>query len=165
MDRIEQLLARGRRAGTEGAALFVDLDEFKNVNDTLGHEAGDQLLVAVAARLTSTLRDADTIGRMGGDEFVVLIDGGDLSVAPYLVAERLLDVMRQPFELDGARTPLVVNTSIGIAIGDRPSGGELLRDADVALYEAKARGKNRYQVFHPEMQTTISHRVALDFDL
>ena len=104
-DRIEQLLARNRRAGTEGAALFIDLDEFKNVNDTLGHDAGDQLLMAVAARLRSTLRDADTIGRMGGDEFVVLIDGGELSVAPYLVAERLLDVMRQPFELDDARTP------------------------------------------------------------
>ncbi len=82
MDRIEQLLARNRRAGTEGAALYVDLDEFKNVNDTLGHDAGDQLLVAVAARLRSTLRDADTIGRMGGDEFVVLIDGGDLERGP-----------------------------------------------------------------------------------
>ena len=72
------------------------------MNDTLGHEAGDQLLLAVAARLESTLRDADTIGRMGGDEFVVLIDGASLEVAPELVAERLLEVMRQPFELDGA---------------------------------------------------------------
>ena len=75
MDRIDQLLARDRRHGTVGAALFIDIDDFKNVNDTLGHQAGDQLLVAVAARLASTLRDADTIGRMGGDEFVVLIDG------------------------------------------------------------------------------------------
>jgi diguanylate cyclase (GGDEF)-like protein len=165
MDRIEQLLARNRRAGTDGAALFIDLDEFKNVNDTLGHEAGDQLLVAVASRMRSTLRDADTIGRMGGDEFVVLIDGGDLAVAPYLVAERLLDVMRQPFELTAARTPLTVNTSIGVAVGDRATGGELLRDADVALYEAKASGKNRYQLFHPAMQTSISHRVELEFDL
>jgi diguanylate cyclase (GGDEF)-like protein len=165
MDRIEQLLARNRRAGVEGAALFIDLDEFKNVNDTLGHAAGDQLLVAVAARLRGTLRDADTIGRMGGDEFVVLIDGGDLSVAPYLVAERLLDVLREPFELSEARTPLMVNASIGIAIGDRPSAGELLRDADVALYAAKADGRNRYQIFHPEMQTAISHRVEVEFDL
>jgi diguanylate cyclase (GGDEF)-like protein len=165
MDRIEQLLARNRRAGTDGAALFVDLDEFKNINDTLGHEAGDQLLVAVAGRLRSTLRDADTIGRMGGDEFVVLIDGGDLAVTPYLVAERLIDVMRQPFELDRARTPLTINTSIGIAIGDRAVAGDLLRDADVALYEAKAGGKNRYQIFHPEMQATISRRLELEFDL
>ena len=87
MDRIEQLLARNRRNNTLGAALFIDLDDFKNVNDTLGHEAGDRLLMAVAARLTNTLRDADTIGRMGGDEFVVLIDGAHLKVAPELIAE------------------------------------------------------------------------------
>jgi diguanylate cyclase (GGDEF)-like protein len=103
MDRIEQLLARSRRQGTVGAALYVDLDEFKNVNDSLGHEAGDRLLMAVAVRLQNTLRDADTIGRMGGDEFVVLIDGASLQVAPELVADRLLEVMREPFELEGAR--------------------------------------------------------------
>ena len=87
MDRIDQLLARNRREGTPGAALFVDLDDFKNVNDTLGHLAGDGLLIAVAARLTTTLRDADTIGRLGGDEFVVLIDGGPQHAAPALVAQ------------------------------------------------------------------------------
>jgi diguanylate cyclase (GGDEF)-like protein len=165
MDRIEQQLARDRRHGTSGAAFFVDLDEFKNVNDTLGHEAGDRLLVAVAARLTSTLRDADTIGRMGGDEFVVLIDGGSLEVAPELVAARLLDVMRQPFELTEASMPLVVSISIGIAMGDRATAGHLLRDADVALYQAKAAGKNRYEIFHPHMQTSISRRLDLEFDL
>jgi diguanylate cyclase (GGDEF)-like protein len=165
MDRIEQLLVRNRRQGTSGAALFIDLDDFKNVNDTLGHEAGDRLLVAVAERLTTALRDADTIGRMGGDEFVVLIDGASLEVAPEFVAQRLLNVMRQPFELDGAMMPLAVNTSIGIAIGDRPTGGDLLRDADVALYEAKATGKNRYETFHPQMQTEISRRLDLEFEL
>ncbi|HEX3087317.1 MAG TPA: EAL domain-containing protein, partial [Ilumatobacteraceae bacterium] len=165
MDRIEQLLARNRRHGTSGAALFVDLDDFKNVNDTLGHEAGDRLLMAVATRLSSALRDADTIGRMGGDEFVVLIDGASLQVAPELVAERLLEVMRQPFELAGASMPLTVNTSVGIAIGDRANPGDLLRDADVALYQAKAAGKNRYEVFHAEMQSEILRRVQLEFDL
>ena len=165
MDRIDQLLARNRRTGTMGSALFIDLDDFKNVNDTLGHEAGDRLLVAVAKRLTSALRDADTIGRMGGDEFVVLIDGASLGVAPELVAQRLLNVMRQPFDLEGAMMPLSVNTSIGIAIGDRPTGGELLRDADVALYQAKAAGKNRYEIFYPEMQTEISRRIDLEFEL
>jgi diguanylate cyclase (GGDEF)-like protein len=165
MDRIEQLLARNRRHQTTGAALYIDVDDFKNVNDTLGHEAGDRLLVSVAARLESTLRGADTIGRMGGDEFVVLIDGGELQVAPELVAERLLEVMRKPFEVDGAAMPLAVNTSIGIAMGDRATGGDLLRDADVALYQAKAAGKNRYEIFHPEMQTEISHRIELEFDL
>ena len=165
MDRIDQLLARNRRQGTTGAALYIDLDDFKNVNDTLGHEAGDRLLVAVAHRLTGALRDADTIGRMGGDEFVVLIDGASLGAAPDMVAQRLLNVMRQPFELDGAMMPLAVNTSIGIAVGDRPTGGDLLRDADVALYEAKAAGKNRYEFFFPEMQAEISRRIDLEFEL
>ena len=165
MDRIERLLARNHRAGTEGAALFVDLDEFKNVNDTLGHDAGDRLLVAVTARLTTALRDVDTIGRMGGDEFVILIDGGEFKAAPELVAQRLLEVMRRPFDLSGASLPLLINTSIGIAIGDRTSPGELLRDADVALYQAKAQGKNRYEVFQQEMQTEISRRTEVEFDL
>ena len=165
MDRIEQLLTRNRRHNTSGAALFIDLDDFKNVNDTLGHEAGDHLLMAVSARLMGTLRDVDTIGRMGGDEFVVLIDGAPLTAAPELVAERLLDVMRQPFDLDDSSLPLTINTSIGIAIGDRETGGDLLRDADVALYRAKAAGKNRYEVFHPEMHTEISRRVELETDL
>jgi diguanylate cyclase (GGDEF)-like protein len=165
MDRIEQMLVRDRRNQTTGAALFLDLDDFKNVNDTLGHGAGDRLLIAVANRLASTLRDADTIGRMGGDEFVVLIDGATLDVAPELVAERLLDVMRQPFELDDASMPLTVNISIGIAGGDRGSAGELLRDADIALYQAKTAGKNRYEIFDPNMQTSISRRTDLEFDL
>jgi diguanylate cyclase (GGDEF)-like protein len=164
-DRTEQLLTRSRRQGTLAAALFIDLDDFKNVNDTLGHESGDRLLVAVAARLESTLRDADTIGRMGGDEFVVLLDGASLEVAPPLVAERLLEVMRRPFALEGAVMPLVVNTSVGIAIGDRSSPGDLLRDADVALYQAKAAGKNRYEIFSPAMQTDVGRRIELEFDL
>jgi diguanylate cyclase (GGDEF)-like protein len=165
LDRIDQLLARNRRNGTVGAALYIDLDDFKNVNDSLGHHVGDRLLTSVATRMASTLRDADTIGRMGGDEFVVLIDGAEPMVAPELVADRLLDVMRQPFELEGTATSLQVNTSIGIAVGDRESGGELLRDADIALYQAKANGKNRYEFFHPEMQTDIGRRVRLEFDL
>jgi diguanylate cyclase (GGDEF)-like protein len=165
MDRIDQLLGRSRRTGTVGAALYVDLDDFKNVNDSLGHETGDKLLAAVAKRMAGTLREADSIGRMGGDEFVVLIDGSEPLVAPELVAERLLDVMRQPFELDGSSTSLHVNTSIGIAVGDRATGGELLRDADIALYQAKAKGKNRYEFFHPEMQNDIGRRIRLEFDL
>jgi diguanylate cyclase (GGDEF)-like protein len=164
-DRIEQLLARNRRSGTAAAAMYVDLDDFKNVNDTLGHAAGDQLLLAVAARLSGTLREADTIGRMGGDEFVVLIDGGSLDIAPELVAERLLEVMRQPFGLDAAPLPLTVTVSVGIAIGDRSSPGELLRDADVALYLAKAAGKDCFEVFRPEMDTDIRRVYELEFDL
>jgi diguanylate cyclase (GGDEF)-like protein len=167
LDRIEQLLARDRRHHGFSALLFMDLDDFKNVNDTLGHGAGDRLLIAVTARLSGTLRDADTIGRMGGDEFVVLLDGSTLDVAPELVAQRLLDVMHRPFELEGMSAPLTVNISIGIAVGDKDSDNaeELLRDADVALYQAKASGKNRYETFDPQLQTTISRRTDLEFDL
>jgi diguanylate cyclase (GGDEF)-like protein len=165
MDRIGQLMTRNRRNGTNGSVLFVDLDDFKNVNDTLGHDAGDQLLVAVAARLESTLRDADTVGRMSGDEFIVLIDGGELASGPELVASRLLDVMRQPFHLEGVALPLTVSTSIGIASGDRTGPSEMLGDADMALYQAKADGKNRYQIFRPEMQTVLNHRMELELAL
>jgi diguanylate cyclase (GGDEF)-like protein len=164
-DRIEQLLARGRRNGTLGAALFVDLDEFKNVNDTLGHASGDHLLQSVATRLTVALRDVDTIGRMGGDEFVILIDGTESELGPELVAQRVLDVMRQPFDVDGAAAPMLVTVSIGIAVGDREVPGDLLRDADVALYLAKAAGKNCYEVFRPEMETHVRRRFELEVDL
>jgi diguanylate cyclase (GGDEF)-like protein len=149
LDHAEQLLARNRRQGTTPAALFVDLDDFKDVNDTFGHQAGDRLLVAVAGRLATTIRAADTIGRLGGDEFVVLVDGSSLDVTPELVARRILDVMRQPFELDGVPVPISLNASIGIAEGDRESAGDLLRDADVALYVAKGEGKNRCATYQP----------------
>jgi diguanylate cyclase (GGDEF)-like protein len=165
MDRIEQVLARSRRNGTIAAAMYIDLDNFKNVNDTLGHAAGDQLLIAVSVRLTSALRDADTIGRMGGDEFVVLIDGDTTRTRPELVAERLLEVMRQPFYLEAAPNSLTVTASVGIALGDRGTAGELLRDADVALYLAKGAGKNCHEVFRPEMDTNIRRRYELEFDL
>jgi diguanylate cyclase (GGDEF)-like protein len=165
VDRIDQLLVRNRRRGTLGAALYVDLDDFKNVNDSLGHAVGDRLLVMVAERMKGALREADTIGRMGGDEFVILIDGGDNIAAPDVVAQRLLDVMHVPFELSRSLLPLFVNLSIGIAIGDRPSGSEFLRDADVALYEAKSNGKNKYVFFNPERETEIGERVTLERDL
>jgi diguanylate cyclase (GGDEF)-like protein len=171
MDRLDQLLARNRRRGWAPSALYIDIDDFKTVNDTLGHETGDRLLTAIAERLTSTLRDADTIGRMGGDEFVVLIDGDQSDDgrpsprSPELVAERLLEVMRQPFELAELGMPLVVNTTIGIATGDRASGGDLLRDADVALYAAKEEGKNRFDVFDPEMQSGRLRQLGLERDL
>jgi len=164
-ERMAQLLERNRQRGTLGAALYVDLDDFKNVNDSLGHEAGDHLLVSVAERMQSTLRGADTIGRMGGDEFVILIDGGEDEIGADVVARRLLDVMREPFHLAGAPSPLTVNTSIGIAVGDRHNGGELLRDADVALYQAKAAGKNQYVVFSQAMQNDVGRRISLEFDL
>jgi diguanylate cyclase (GGDEF)-like protein len=165
VDRIDQLLVRNRRRGTLGAALYVDLDDFKNVNDSLGHAAGDRLLILVADRMKAALREADTIGRMGGDEFVILLDGGDDVASADVVAQRLLDVMRRPFELSGSLLPLLINTSIGIAVGDRLTGSEFLRDADVALYEAKSNGKNKYVFFNPKMEEEIGERVTLEHNL
>ena len=167
IDRAEQLLARARRTHTPIAAMFIDVDGFKAVNDTFGHAAGDQLLRIIAARLSSVVRETDTVGRLGGDEFVVLIEGeGPLSAGAELVAERLLAVLRQPFELDGAPArPRSCSVSIGVALGQRSTAEELLRDADIAMYQAKQAGKNRYVLFHESMQTDSADRVELDSDL
>jgi diguanylate cyclase (GGDEF)-like protein len=166
LDRVEQMQARGKRAGNETAALFIDLDGFKQVNDTLGHETGDQLLKAVAARLLATLREGDTIARLGGDEFVVLVEGATPTGSPELVAERLLEVLREPFEIENVALPTVrITASIGIARGNHISATDLLRDADIALYEAKAAGRDRYITFQRAMQTAVEDRLTLELDL
>jgi diguanylate cyclase (GGDEF)-like protein len=166
LDRVEQMLARARRSGAECAALFIDLDGFKQVNDTLGHETGDRLLQSVAARLSATLREADTIARLGGDEFVVLVEGGSPTGSPEFVAERLLEVLREPFEIDNsARGRLRITASIGIAFGSSIAATDLLRDADIALYEAKTLGRDRYVTFQREMQAAVEDRLTLELDL
>ena len=153
LDRADQMLARGHRDRTPVSALFLDLDGFKGINDTLGHEAGDKLLQAVAARLNSVVRQGDTLARLGGDEFVVLVNGVDVRTTPVHVAQRLLDVMRNPFVLEGRTDePLSVTASIGMATaGEASTSGELLRNADVALYRAKAAGRNRSATYTPDM--------------
>jgi diguanylate cyclase (GGDEF)-like protein len=166
LDRVDQMLARARRNHHAAAAMFIDLDGFKEINDTFGHAAGDELLRAVTARLKATLRPSDTVGRLGGDEFVVLVDGASLDAGPELVAERLLAVLHEPFRIiEKQAGVLSVTASIGIATGDRPSAGDLLRDADVALYQAKAAGKNRFLVFEERMQTVVHDRLLLQMDL
>ena len=166
LDRTEQMLARARRSDIQVAALFIDLDGFKDVNDDLGHEVGDQLLQVVAERLTVAMRGSDSIGRLGGDEFVVLVDGSSMDVGPELVAERLLELLRAPFVLPSLPSgPLTLTASIGIATGARTSATELLRDADIALYQAKAAGKNRFVAFEPEMHTAVQDRHLLEMDL
>ncbi len=166
LDRTELMLARARRDRIQIAALFIDLDGFKDVNDALGHGVGDQLLRAVTERLQVTMRETDSIGRLGGDEFVVLVDGSSMDVGPELVAERLLEVLRPPFLLPGVSAgPLTVTASIGIATGIRASATELLRDADIALYEAKAHGKDCFVAFEPEMHTVVQDQHLLEMDL
>jgi diguanylate cyclase (GGDEF)-like protein len=166
LDRVEQMLARSRRSQTPVAALFVDLDNFKSINDTLGHGVGDELLRAVTARLGGAVRDADALGRLGGDEFVVISEELSLAAGPELVAERLLDALQQPFKLGADKqTRLTVTASIGIAAGEHTSAEELLRNADIAMYRAKWDGKNRYAVFETGMQDTIQKRMELEMDL
>jgi diguanylate cyclase (GGDEF)-like protein len=159
MDRAEQMLGHARRHGVEASAMFMDLDGFKGVNDTFGHPVGDELLREVAARIGGVLRETDTIGRLGGDEFVVLVEGGAAQIA-----ERILAVLREPFDL-GTGTPISITTSIGIASGDREAAKDLLRDADIALYEAKGAGRNRYAEFRHEMHIAAHDRLALESDL
>ncbi len=165
LDRIEQMLARGRRQHTPVAALFLDLDNFKDINDTLGHRAGDELLAGVGARLVSALREGDTVGRLGGDEFVVLTEGASLAAGAEVVADRVLDVLATPFEIGGSDVPLVVTASIGIAAGDRSTAEGLLQDADIALYQAKAAGKQRAVSFSPSMQAVVDDHRNLEVDL
>jgi diguanylate cyclase (GGDEF)-like protein len=166
LDRVEQMLARSRRSQTPVAALFVDLDNFKSINDTLGHAVGDELLRAVAARLNGVIRDADALGRLGGDEFVVISEELSLAAGPELVAERLLEALKHPFQLGADKeTQLTVTASVGIAAGDHTSAEELLRNADIAMYRAKWDGKNRYVVFETGMQDTLQNRMELEMDL
>ncbi|HVY97491.1 MAG TPA: EAL domain-containing protein, partial [Solirubrobacterales bacterium] len=166
LDRTAQMLARSRRSQTPAAALFIDLDNFKDINDTLGHGAGDELLRAVAERLDGVTRDADALGRLGGDEFVVISEELSLAAGPELVAERLLDALAHPFKLGpGKKTRVSVRASIGIAMAEDTSAEELLRNADIAMYRAKWDGRNRYAVFEAGMQETVQNRMELEMDL
>ncbi len=164
LDRAALLLAQARRAGTPMAALFLDIDNFKEVNDSLGHIVGDELLQAVATRLYTALREADTVGRIGGDEFVVLVGSPSMAQGAEIVAEHLLEVIRTiPFYLAGRN--VTVTASIGIALGETEEAIDLLRNADVALYQAKARGKNCAAIFLPEMQSAVNERLEMAIDL
>ena len=172
IDRAEQMLARARRTKAPIAALYVDIDAFKQINDTFGHAAGDRFLRSAAARLCSVLRTGDTAARLSGDEFLVLLECSPPDGGPQALAQRLLDVLREPYELDAAAGTqgLRMTVSIGIAYGQRPSAEQLLADADVALYAAKAAGKDRFVMFEsgrdsvsairPQATEAIMTRVA-----
>lgn len=165
LDRTEQMMARARRSHTSAAALFIDLDDFKDINDTLGHQAGDQLLTAVGERLLTALREGDTVGRLGGDEFILLVEGVSLSEGAQMVANRVLELLEQPFSIPESVLPLSVSASIGVAEGDRHSPDDLLRDADIALYQAKALGKKCAVIFTPPMKVTVQLHRDLSLDL
>jgi diguanylate cyclase (GGDEF)-like protein/PAS domain S-box-containing protein len=163
-DRLGHAMARARGAGSYGV-LFVDLDDFKTVNDSLGHAAGDSLLREMTNRLRDCLREGDTAARLGGDEFAILLEDVEDDDHCVTIAQRLLERLAEPFDVDG--TEVTTGASIGIAIGHGgPSAPEdLMRNADLALYDAKNHGKNRYAVFAPTMHEAALARLSLTSDL
>jgi diguanylate cyclase (GGDEF)-like protein/PAS domain S-box-containing protein len=163
-ERLDEALLRVRRYAENLAVLYLDLDQFKNVNDTLGHPAGDKLLVAVAERLRKCLRDCDMVARFGGDEFAVLQIGlagaheaGDLG-------ERIVTLLSEPYDIDGQQ--VVIGASVGIALApaDGETAKELLRNTDVALYRAKSDGRGLFCFFQPGMGARVRYRRALELD-
>lgn len=170
LDRLHRLVLSSQRTHHHGALLFIDLDNFKDLNDTLGHDMGDQLLTQVAARLSASVRECDTVARFGGDEFVILLEGLDTDTdhaarQAEAVARKLLLALNNPFELAGQQhysTPSIGLTLFG---QERQSVDELLKRADLAMYEAKAAGRNTHRFFDPGMQQALHERSSLEADL
>ncbi len=162
LDRLSQLLSEARRNRDRVAVLFLDLDDFKKINDTLGHDTGDKLLKEAASRLQSVLRSGDTVGRLGGDEFIILLGGISQATDAQPVAETLLEKFTHAFKIDSRE--LVLTASIGIAV--YPDDGEdlssLLRNADSAMYHSKEQGRNTYSYFTDEMNQGVSRRLRLE---
>jgi diguanylate cyclase (GGDEF)-like protein/PAS domain S-box-containing protein len=165
LDRLSQLVATAKRNDEKIAVLFVDLDEFKKINDTLGHETGDKSLIEAARRLKLIVRDEDTVGRVGGDEFIILLQGLTGANDVSLIVESLLKYFREPFKIDDRE--LLLTLSVGIAIypdnGNSPS--ILLRNADAAMYQAKSLGRNTYSYFTEAMNNDLSRRLDIEEQL
>jgi diguanylate cyclase (GGDEF)-like protein/PAS domain S-box-containing protein len=170
IDRLGQAMASSERQQSHGAVLFIDLDNFKRLNDTKGHNAGDQLLVEVATRLGRVIRDEDTVARLGGDEFVVMLEGLsediDQAVGEVdLIAEKLRVAIALPFVLGDFRYQ--VTTSIGAALfrGNEESINDLLKRADAAMYQSKSAGRNAFRFFDAELQQALDRRIELEAEL
>jgi diguanylate cyclase (GGDEF)-like protein len=162
VDRLANVLSRASRHAASAALLFLDLDRFKVINDSLGHAAGDEVLRVVAKRLAALVRPADTVARLGGDEFVVLCDDIEGVRGAELIAERVSAALQTPVTVSG--TDVVVSASIGIAVIDEPTldAETLLRDADAAMYRAKERGRDRFEIFDREMRAQAAARVEIE---
>ncbi len=166
LDRGEQSLLRARREQTPVAALLIELDNFKVINETHGHEAGDELLRAVTVRLEEALGEIDVIAHLGSGAFAVIAEGRALEAGPEQLAERVLEGLEQPFELSA--TPparLSVSASIGIASGERATAEELLRDADIAMHQARREVTSRFAVFESEMKEAVQNHLETEMDL
>lgn len=164
-DRLSQALQHYRRTRELFAVLFLDLDNFKFVNDSLGHLPGDQLLIHVGRRLSSIVRAEDTVARLGGDEFVILLERFNNEDFATTIATRILDAMSEPFTL--GPHPIYLTASIGVVVAapEFQNPVEIIRDADIAMYKAKMNGKSHFVIFTPDMRANAADRLALDSDL
>ena len=165
MDRLGQALSQAQRLDQEVAVLFIDLDRFKLVNDSLGHHVGDQLLQEIARRLRATLRDNDTVARVGGDEFQVVVCNVAGPTDAARIAEKLMRTLGEPFTLEGQELHVTASLGVSLYPRDGASGELLLKYADTALYEAKGEGRNAYRFFSPEMNAQAHGRLRLENDL
>jgi diguanylate cyclase (GGDEF)-like protein len=166
MDRAERMLARaGRNSSIMVGALFVDIDWFKDVNEKLGQQAGDQLLGTVAERLQNTVRTHDTVGRYGGDEFVIIVESPVRGMRLDGLARRIIEALHKPVEIEGFGPSFHLTASIGVAFGRYATPDDLLRDAHMALFAAKAAGKDRYTLFNANMRSIIEGRGVLEVEL
>jgi diguanylate cyclase (GGDEF)-like protein/PAS domain S-box-containing protein len=165
MDRLGHALTRADRLETKVAVLFTDLDNFKVINDSLGHKAGDQLLVAVAERLQACVRPADTVARLGGDEFTLLLEGVAGVSDAAKVAERIAQDLQAPFALEAQEVFATTSTGIAVSSSTQEQPTDLLRHADLAMYQAKSKGKACYKVFEPSMSIDALERLELETEL
>lgn len=165
LDRLEQLMQDAKRHKTMVAVLFLDLDDFKKVNDTLGHETGDQLLIAATQRLCSAVRDTDTVGRLGGDEFIVLLSDLQSPQDAQPIAQKILELLRQPLSVSNRDILLTVSIGIALYPNDGMTTAELLRNADSAMYHSKAQGRNNFQYFTPELNQDAEKRLLFEEQL
>ncbi len=166
LDRAERMVARAsRQSGMLAGALFVDIDWFKDITDKLGEEAGEQLLKIVGKRLEGVVRAGDTVGRLGGDEFVVLVESAARGIRLDSLARRMIESLHKPLELEGFGPSFVATASIGVAYGRYDTPEDLLRDAQLALYSAKAAGKDRYTLFNANMRSVVESRSVLEAEL
>jgi diguanylate cyclase (GGDEF)-like protein len=166
LDRAQLMLARaGRQSSMLAGALFIDIDGFKDINNKLGPQAGDQLLEIVAERLVGAVRAQDTVGRLGGDEFVVLVESATRGVRLDALARRVIEALHRPIELDEFAPSFSLTASIGVAFGRYATPEDLLHDAQLALYSAKAAGKDRYTLFNASMRSVIEGRGLLEVEL
>jgi diguanylate cyclase (GGDEF)-like protein/PAS domain S-box-containing protein len=164
-DRLSQRIAEARRRGEQVAVMFLDIDRFKLVNDTLGHNAGDRLLAQVGERLKSTIREADTVARMGGDEFTVVLSQGRYAEDASRIARRILDLLANPFHLDDHELYLTASIGISVFPADGSDVETLVRNADAAMYHAKERGKNTFHFYTEALNIAAVERMTLESGL